>query len=534
MRIPGWLMVLFGVGSFAFLTLLCSLLSYSIVRTGVIDAADNGVEVPDVVELIDYVLDPPDAEDAFETVALDTGGEPAAQNPGFQLQPTATPDPSQPTATPGPVDETLEPTATEEQETVASAVTQIPLSQFDPLADVPTWEDPRRINVLLMGVDQRGDEIFEDRFRTDTMIIVQVDPITKTVGVLSIPRDLWVQIPGFESGRINLANYLGDAPDLNLPGGGPTLAMETINANFGVPVQYYVQVNFDVFTTVVDTVAEEGIEICVPQEINDPKYPDAGRGTINITIPAGCQQMDSERLLQYARTRATQGGDFDRNRRQQEVLDAIQRELLSVGGVASMVSKIPELYNQLADSYRTNLSLEQILALARLMSEVESDDITYGTINTLHVTLDTNEAGDQILIPNYNAIRQVISQTFDPQPDLSTADVLARAGNEDATITVLNNTTIAGLAGQTREWLTSQGVTVTSVGNVDPPQNAVETVILDFTGNPWTTRYLAELMGLPQSAVRPGGGSGIQSGSDVVIVIGSEVQSLVGVPSTDS
>ncbi|MFW5772273.1 MAG: LCP family protein, partial [Phototrophicaceae bacterium] len=405
MRIPGWLIVLFGVGSFVFITALCSVLSYSFVRTAVIDAADRGVEVPSFVELAGFIFDPPDAEAAFADLEAPISDIDSGSGAGvpFELQPTPTPDPNA-TQAPAPVDP---------EPTPRPGMTQIPLGEFvagqgnnQPAVNVPAWQGTDRINVLLMGVDERGDEAFEDRFRTDTMILVQIDPIRKSVGVLSIPRDLWVRIPGYQSNRVNMANYLGDGDDL--PGGGPALAMEVIRENFGIRVQYYVQINFDVFTTVVDTVAPQGVEICVSEEIIDPKYPDGGRGTIVIEIPAGCQMMDAERLLQYARTRATQGGDFDRNRRQQEVLDALQREVLSVGGFTSLLGSITELYNELSRSYRTNFNLEQILALAQLMATVDPDDITYGAINALHVTPDTNEEGQEILIPNYIAITQVI------------------------------------------------------------------------------------------------------------------------------
>ncbi|MGV2435109.1 MAG UNVERIFIED_CONTAM: LCP family protein [Anaerolineae bacterium] len=107
--------------------------------------------------------------------------------------------------------------------------------------------------MLLLGIDQRSavESSGTEFFRTDTMMLVQIDPIRRTAGMLSLPRDLYVEIPGFKKGRINTANYLGDSN--RLPIGGTGLAMETIKANFGMDVDYYVLVNFDVFTTVVDT-----------------------------------------------------------------------------------------------------------------------------------------------------------------------------------------------------------------------------------------------------------------------------------------
>jgi hypothetical protein len=233
-------------------------------------------------------------------------------------------------------------------------------------------------------------------------------------------------------------------------------------------------------------------------------------------------------LLQYARTRATQGGDYDRNRRQQEVLTAVQRQLLSVDGIASLVTSIPQVYNQLAGSYRTDLSIQQIMALANLVIQIPNENITSGQISALHVTPSRTQDGLDILIPNYIAITNLISETFDPQPNLSIADLRTRASQENATISVLNNTNVAGLAGRTQEWLTSQGINVESVGNPPEIEDAISTIILDYTGNTYTVRLLAQVMGLPQSAIRVGAGTNIQSGADVVILLGQDTVSIIG------
>jgi polyisoprenyl-teichoic acid--peptidoglycan teichoic acid transferase len=528
MRIPGWLLAFLSVGTLVFMTGLCSFLSYNVVRTAVIDAADNGVQVPSVAELVDYLIDPPEAGEVLGIEPLtvpDTGSQP--QVPEFQLQPTNTPDPIVLTQAATPV--------LTAEATPGTSMTAIPLSEYlgganaaEPVAAVeaPPWQGTDRINILLMAIDQRGDEIFEEAFRTDTMIVVQIDPIRRTAGVLSFPRDLWVRIPGFQSSKINNANYLGD--NAELPGGGPALAMETMRENFGLRISYYVQFNFNVFLRIVDVIAPNGIEVCISEEIYDPKYPDGGRGTIIVEFQPGCQNLNAERLLQYARTRATQGGDFDRNRRQQEVIAAVQAHILSTGGVGNIIGSIPALYNELAGAYRTNLSVEQILALAGLVAEIGTDNVAYGSVNALHTSPDRNNEGLDILVPNYIAINEIISQTFDPQSDLSLADIRARAAEEDATVSVLNNTSISGLAGSTREWLVSQGVDVTSVGNVQEQNEAATTIILDYTGNTYTARLLAQVMGLPQSAIRPGAGSNIQVNTDLAVVVGADAEQIIG------
>src|SRR5262249_44346558 len=150
----------------------------------------------------------------------------------------------------------------------------------------------------------------------------------------------WVNIPGYKPGRINTANALGDGN--GYPGGGPALAAETVRQTLGIPVNKYILINFDVFTTLVSTIAPDGTQICVQQVIDDDHYPDAGNGVIHVHFDPGCQVLDAERLLQYARTRATQGSDFDRASRQQEVLRALRDKVLSVGGITHFITEAPK------------------------------------------------------------------------------------------------------------------------------------------------------------------------------------------------
>jgi hypothetical protein len=113
---------------------------------------------------------------------------------------------------------------------------------------------------------------------------------------------------------------------------------------------------------------------------------------------------------------------------------------------------------------------------------------------------------------------------FDPQDELSLSDLRARAEAEEASIVVYNDTDIAGLAGQTRDWLISRQVSVTAVGNTQTPSNTV-TIIRDYTGKIWTARYLAALMGLPPERVQPGADGATTE--DVMVVAGPDVQALL-------
>jgi polyisoprenyl-teichoic acid--peptidoglycan teichoic acid transferase len=340
--------------------------------------------------------------------------------------------------------------------------------------------------------------------------------------MLSIPRDLWVPIPGFQQGRINTANQLGDAYEL--PGGGPALAARTVEAAFGIPVDKYVRVNFDFFLHAVDVLAPDGIEVCPNEVIDDPKYPDAGYGTIHVRFEAGCQHLNSERLLQYARTRATEGGDFDRARRQQEVLKSIQREFLSVGGIANFITQAPILWNELSGKVVTNLSFEEVLALANFASQMRSEDITSGVIDAAYTQFATTAQNDQVLVPRYARIGTLIQQVFNPRPNMTLADLRTEAEREGASIVVYNNTTISGLAANTRDWLASRQVSVQTIGSIEVP-TSTDTVIRDYTGNPMTARYLAALLGLSESRIQASS-DGLTS-ADIMIVVGPDIQTLL-------
>jgi LCP family protein required for cell wall assembly len=493
--IPAWFVLVAVLGVFAS-TALCAAGAYLIAQQFAIDLGETGVQV---------------AAGSFDDFA--------ASQPTPTLAPTQVQVDVQPTE----IDATGEVNAVTEDTTAETSATSevesAPMATDDPYAGIPEME-PGRINILLLGIDQRIGFDTEKAYRTDTMILVSVNTVSKQVGMISIPRDLWVDIPGFQPGRINTANDLGDR--FEYPGGGgPALAAATVRQNFGIEVDKFIRINFNVFETVVDTLAPEGIEICITEEIHDPSYPDEGYGFLDVRFEPGCQLLNAERLLQYARTRKTQGGDFDRAMRQQQVLKAAQAKFLSVGGITNFLTNIPQLYMELSDSIVTNLTLDEILALGRLASEISSDDITSAVIDTRQVQFGKSPAGEDILYPDIGAIQRLITDTLYPEPPLTLADLRTRAETEDANVVVYNNTDIAGLAGDTQEWLIGK-IEVDSLGNIPEPTNTV-TRIIDYGNHTWTVRYLARLLELPDERIEPGRDGLIQDG--VMLVVGEDIQS---------
>jgi polyisoprenyl-teichoic acid--peptidoglycan teichoic acid transferase len=530
MRISGWLLGFIGFGVLFLGTAVCSFVTFSFTRQTVIDFQETGILLDDPLVMVRCVTVGQCEDGEIQPTPLAENPQPVRITPLFTLAP------------PTEVVQVIEPdvTATTPANSSDTSVTemtvmaQVALAQVtptieptvDPAASLPRITDPRQIRILLLGIDQRSETGETGPFRTDTMILMNIDPVRKTVGVLSLPRDLWVDIPNFDPGRINVANFLGDA-NAYPGGGGPALAMETVSSNFGVRVDKYLLINFDVFTSLVDTIAANGVPVTVNEVIDDPDYPDDRYGTIYVHFDPGEYRMDAETLLQYARTRATEGGDFDRARRQQQVLDALRAEVLSAGGILNFISQAPRLWDELSNNYRTNLEYDEIISLGLLMSEIEKDNIHYAVIDNLYVTFGLNPAGDQqVLYPDYGSISDLIQRVFFPQTQLTPAEVKTRSDAENAQVYVYNGTQIVGLANDAREWLTGQGVSVTGVGN-DTNYDGLQTVIRDYGGtHPWTARYIANLMGLPPERIRPGGDGLIAEG--IMIVAGQDILPILG------
>ncbi|MBN1965676.1 MAG: LCP family protein [Anaerolineae bacterium] len=414
-----------------------------------------------------------------------------------------------PTATPAAAALTAEPGATTVPVDAAPTL--------DPAAEYSVWSDPNRVTVLLLGIDQRRGE--EGPFRTDTVIVLSLDPVRKTGAMLSIPRDLWVSIPGFEPGRINVANSLGDS--YAFPGGGPALAALTIERNLGLKIDHTIRVNFDLFLTAVDAIAP--VEICVTEIIHDEAYPDGSYGIMTVHFDPGCQPMNAEQLLQYARTRHTEGGDFDRARRQQQVITAVRDRVLSLGGVQALIAQAPALWEAARQDVQTTLTFEQIISLALLAQDVPMENITQAVLDANYIYFETTASGDQVLRLRGDAMRNLVTDLFNPV-QLTRDDLQRLAASETVSLSVVNGTTTQGLASKAREWLEAQGFVVAEIGNATS-SGYRETVIKDYTNNPYTARWLAALMGLSVTAVQPG--SDNATVQDIQIVIGEDVIALL-------
>ena len=384
------------------------------------------------------------------------------------------------------------------------------------------WTGTTRVTILLMGLDYRDWESGEGAPRTDSMMLVTLDPISETAGMLSIPRDLWVEIPAYGHGRINTAYALGEQN--RLPGGGPGLAVKTVEKLLGVPIQYYVQLDFGAFVRIIDEIG--GVEVFVPKKITvDPIGPNN-----TVILKRGDHTLSGDVALAYARARHTEGGDFDRAQRQQELALAIRDQLL--GMIPSIITKAPALYQELASGIRTNLTLDQMVALGMLAIKISPDEIRTAIIAPPDmVTLETIVYGGeeaQVLKPVPNQIRMLRDEIFTAMgaigPSISVEDAAKAADQETARVAVLNGTGEEGLAGRMADVFIKLGLNVVETGNADS-WNYATTHVMDYTGNPYTTHYLMELMDLSQSQILFQ--SVPDSEIDVAIIIGYDWPDLL-------
>ena len=399
--------------------------------------------------------------------------------------------------------------------TLESTIGGTPLPGAPEVAPRKVWDGKERVNILALGIDQRTYE--EGPWRTDTMIVLTLDPVTMSGGILSIPRDLWVPIPGYEEGRINTAHYLGEAYDY--PGGGPALAVKTVQYNLGVPIHYYARVNFTAFEELIELIG--GIDVEVAEKISDSSYPcDDGPCYDPLYIPAGEQHMDGKTALRYARTRASAGGDFDRAKRQQQVLLAIFGKVTQLKMLPQLIVKAPQLWEALQGSFETNLKLDEIIALANLVEGIDSEDIRSGVMDQNYTQFWTTPSGHQVLIPVRERMRELRDYLFTSEaPSPGVEDPAARLLEEAATIAVLNGTTTPGLAGQTTDYLTQNGMQITATDNADLSDYA-ESLIIVYTGKNYTAEYIAHLLDLPLTAVVHGADDTAEY--DIKVILGAD------------
>ena len=372
---------------------------------------------------------------------------------------------------------------------------------------MPNIAAGERVNVLVMGTDCRP--IDKGVCRTDTMMIVTLDPQTPTAGVVTMPRDLWVPIPGVGESRINTANWYGAVN--RYPGGGPALAKKTVEYNFGRRIHYYVLVDFNGFRKAIDALG--GIDINVPKAIDDPEYPTEDFRTMHIHFNAGPQHMDGEQALKYARTRH-QDGDFGRSKRQIQVMLAVRDKALRL----DLLPKLPVLLQSMWGTIETDMKPQEILALAQSASKVKTENIKSGSIDQTMTVEFRASTGADVLWFDRVKVGQLIDQII-PR-DARTNGQSGRVKQEAASVIVLNGTSNEQMAERTTKYLQAQGFQIYSYGNADRFDYA-NTVLVDYTGNKSATvAELAKIFRVDPANIRRI--TNIKSDVDIRVILGAD------------
>ena len=304
-----------------------------------------------------------------------------------------------------------------------------PFSTIDPAGSQVLNNGQETVNFLLIGSDKRPG----GSFRTDTMVIAILRPNEGQVSLISIPRDLWVYIPGWENQRINTAYQHGIS--VGYPGGGPGLLKDTILYNLGIRIDHTAMVEFDGFRRIVDTLGGVDVPVSCPYtdwRLIDPSFDPENENNWHLyTAGPGLIHMDGDLAFWYARSRQ-KSNDFDRGRRQQEVLRSLFTQALQAG----TLSRILELYNDLKDTVDTDLGLVDLLQLSLYAPKMTNADIRSYYIRPPYVSSWITDGGAYVLLPNEEALQEMLTDALSAS---------ARPAEKQAiVIDVMNGTSIEG------------------------------------------------------------------------------------------
>lgn len=228
-------------------------------------------------------------------------------------------------------------------------------------------------NYLIIGVDSRGEE----ESRSDTMMLLSWNKDTNDLKLVSFMRDIYADIPGYKSYKLNTAYYLG----------GVQLLKDTLNSMFDVPIHHYAIIDFKSFESLIDILAPNGIPMDVEKEMS---------ANIGVTLSKGQQNLNGQELLGYARFRHDAEGDFGRVERQQKVIDALKDELLSPTNIDNLPKLIGAAQGYITTDLTTSDEIKTVLSLA-VGGKVEIDKLTIPVKDTYSYA-SYSHAGDVIEI----------------------------------------------------------------------------------------------------------------------------------------
>lgn len=347
-----------------------------------------------------------------------------------------------------------------------------------------TGEDSDRVNFLLLGIGGAGHDGAQ---LSDTMMFGSFKPSTNELGMLSIPRDLYVNIPGHGSSKINAANAYGEESGA---GKGLDLATTVVSDILDQPIHYTIRVDFSGFSSVIDQLG--GVDVCVDTAFTDNQYPEyEGSPTYKVvTFTAGCQHMDGETALEYARSRhgdSGEGTDFARAARQQKIILAVKDRALSLG-VLLNPGKVTRILNTIQSHIATNMSFWEMMKVAKYAPDIVTDNIALKVLDTapgspLYSTTILPGPG-YIVLPRHDdwSDLHTIAENIFTVGDApsATPTVATTPTTPPVSIEIQNGTGVSGLAYLTAQRLEGSNFDVVKIGNaVD--KTVAKTTIYDLT-----------------------------------------------------
>ncbi len=336
-------------------------------------------------------------------------------------------------------------------------------------------EKEDRINFLLLGMGGVGHE---GPYLTDTIILMSVKPKEKQVAMVSIPRDLLVNISGYGSRKINNINAFAEMKER---GSGGAETARAVSEVFQIPIHYYIRADFAGFETLVDKLG--GLSIYVDRSFTDYQYPTDDFKYQFVSFEEGWQVMDGATALKFVRSRHGTNGeasDFARSRRQQKILIALKDKVLSFSTFLNPF-KLQSIYEASQNSISTNLEMWEMLKLKDVSEGIDSTKIIHQVISDdpKGLLVAANVDGAYVLMPksgNFNDLQTLVKNIFETD-----TQIVFDKKPEPTRIEIQNGTKKTGLAGRTSQMLTELGYKVVKVGNAKE-QNYERTVIYDLTG----------------------------------------------------
>ncbi len=329
-----------------------------------------------------------------------------------------------------------------------------------------------RINFLILG---QGGPGHEGPYLTDTIIFGSLKPSTKDVALISIPRDLFLNIKNYGWHKINEVNSLGEVNKYE--GGGTALTAKVIGDAFDLPIHYWLRVDFDAFEKTIDDLG--GVKVCVERSFEDQNYPTDDLKVETISFAAGCQMMNGQTALKFVRSRHGtngEGSDFARSARQQKIIVALKEKIFSATTLTSP-QKIYNLFQNLKDNIQTNVALAQIPHFLKILADVDQSKIKRLVLDNSPkglLSADISEDGAYILLPrtgNLEEIRNLAKNIF-----------VFKNGHEwePINVVVLNGTGVEGWARDIAGYLNSLGFDILRAGNASTTEDFEKTVIFNL------------------------------------------------------